>query len=80
MASTAPTINFYRARELLFRPGHVLQEIKSNNKREFVVTPGGSVTAATAKRILEHPCCREVDPGLFPGIPQSWTLSDNPNP
>jgi hypothetical protein len=80
MVSIPPTINFHRARQLLFRPGHVLQEIKSNNKREFVVSPGGPVTAATAKRILEHPLCRDVDPGLFPGIPQSWTLIDNPNP
>lgn len=73
------TINFARARALLFRPGHLLQEVKSNKKREFVVTPGGPVSEAVAKKIIEHPCCREVDPGLFPGIAQSWTLSD-PNP
>jgi hypothetical protein len=79
MASTPPTISFYRARELLFRPGHLLQEIKNSKKREFVVTPGGPVTEAVARKILKHPLCREVDLGLFPGIPQSWTLSDEHN-
>jgi hypothetical protein len=78
MASTPLTINFHRARELLFQ-GHLLQEIKSNKKREFVITPGGPVTEATAKKILEHPLCREVDRGLFPGISQSWTFTDNSN-
>jgi hypothetical protein len=74
------TIKFARARALLFRPGHLLQEIKSNKKREFVVIPGGGpVTESVAKQILEHPLCREVDPGLFPGIAQSWTLSDEHN-
>jgi hypothetical protein len=65
-----------RARALLFRPGYLLQEIKSNRKREFAVIPGGPVSEDVAKKILEHPLCRVVDPGLFPGIPQSWTLSD----
>jgi hypothetical protein len=40
---------------------------------------GGPVTESVAKQILEHPLCREVDPGLFPGIAQSWTLSDEHN-
>ena len=79
MASKPPNLDFHRARELLFRPGYLLQEIKSNNKSVFVVTPGGPVTEATARRILEHPLCREVDLGLFAGIPQSWTLNDERN-
>jgi hypothetical protein len=62
---TMSTINFARARQLLFRPGHLLQEIKSHKKREFVVTPGGPVTESVAKKILEHPLCREVDAGHF---------------
>lgn len=72
----AAQIDFVRARQLLFRPGHLLQEVKSSKKREFVITPGGPVSEATAKRLLEHPCCREVDSGLLPGAAQSWTLSN----
>lgn len=71
-------IKLDRARELLFRTGYLLQKVKSNKKVDFFITPGGPVTEAVAKRILQHPCCREVDAGLFPEIAQSWTLKRAP--
>jgi hypothetical protein len=57
--------------------GHLLQEVNSNKRREFVIVPGGPVSETVARKLLEHPCCRVVDAGLF-GIAQTWTLSDEP--
>jgi hypothetical protein len=71
------TIPFNRATELLRQPDHLLVEMKSNTTKrghEFFIVPGGSITDETAKQLLEHPLCHEVDPGLFPGLSQSWTL------
>jgi hypothetical protein len=43
--------------------------------RQFFVVPGGGpVTDDIASKILAHPLCHEVDSGLFPGIPQSYSL------
>ena len=68
-------MKFDCARELLLRPGHLLQEVKTNKKVEFFITPGGPVSEAVAKRLLALPYCRAVDAGLFSETPQSWTLS-----
>lgn len=70
----SPHIDLTHARELLFRPGHVLQEIKTDRGSEFLIAPGGPVTETVARRLLEHPLCREVDPGLWPGLSQSWSF------
>jgi hypothetical protein len=65
-------IDFDHARALLARPGYSLQEIKTNRGSEFVITPGGPVTEITARRLLSDRHCRELDPGLLPGVSQSW--------
>ena len=71
------TLNFDEATERLRRPGCVLVDMKAPNTkfgRQFFVVPGGPITDETAQKNLAHPQCHEVDSGLFPGIPQSYSL------
>ena len=71
------TLNFNKAIERLRQPGCVLVDMKAPNTefgRQFFVVPGGPVTDEMAQKILAHPLCHEVDNGLFPGIPQSYSL------
>jgi hypothetical protein len=72
------TISYDDAEMRLRQPGHVLMKMFVSTKRgrEFYVVgrKGGPVTDLVAQRLLDHPKCHEVDPGLFPGNPQSWTL------
>jgi hypothetical protein len=71
------TLSFDEAIDRLRRPGCVLVEMKTSESkfgRQFFVVPGGPVTDEVAKKILQHPLCHEVDTGLFPGIPQSYSL------
>ena len=71
------TLNFDEATERLRQPGCVLVDMKAPNTRfgrQFFVIPGGPVSDEVAKKILAHPLCHEVDSGLFPGIPQSYSL------
>ena len=44
--------------------------------RQFYIVgkAGGPVDEEVAKKLLAHPLCREVDSGLFPGIPQTYSL------
>ena len=73
----AGTLNFDEAIDRLRRPGCVLVEMKTHDSkfgRQFFVVPGGPVTDEVAKKILAHPLCHEVDPGLFKNIPQSYSL------
>jgi hypothetical protein len=52
---------------------HGSKLVRTNGKRvEYAVSPGGSVSDATAQRIIEHSLCRAVDFGLLPDQPQSW--------
>jgi hypothetical protein len=74
MKKKSPNLDLAHAQALLSRPGHRLQEIKTARKSEFVIAPGGPVTEAVARKLLEHPRCCEVDPGLLPGISQTWSL------
>jgi hypothetical protein len=67
-------IPFDTATQLSRQPGHILIELHTNSGHEFYVVPGGLVRLADATKILAHPLCHEVDSGLFPGIPQSWSL------
>ena len=61
------------ARVLLRRRGHCLQETKSASGSEFAIMPAGAtVTKPVARQLLQQ--CREADPGLLPGISQSWWL------
>jgi hypothetical protein len=47
--------------------------MRTNGKRtEYAVSPGGPVSNATAKLILEHSLCHPADAGLLAGTPQSW--------
>jgi hypothetical protein len=71
------SFDFDEAVELLRRPGCVLVDMKApdtKSGRRFFVVPGGPVTDEVAKQILVHPLCHEADPGLFRGIPQSYSL------
>lgn len=75
---TTRTISYDRATEMLRQPGYVLLKMFVGTKRgkEYFIIGrhGGAVTAVTAGKLLQHPLIREVDSGLFPGIPQSYTL------
>jgi hypothetical protein len=68
------TLNYGDALRLMFKPGHKLIQTNGRRGAEYFVVPGGSVTDATARRILDHSLCRKDDPGLFPEAPQSWSL------
>ena len=71
------TLNFDEAINRLRRPDCVLVDMKAPNTkfgRQFFVVPGGSISDEVAQKVLAHPLCHEVDSGLFPGIPQSYSL------
>jgi hypothetical protein len=71
------TLNLDDAIDRLSRPNCILVDMKSPNTkfgRQFFIVPGGPITDEVAKKILAHPRCHEVDSGLFPGIPQSYSL------
>ena len=71
------TLNFNDATERLRRPDCVLVDMKAPNTkfgRQFFVVPGGPISDEVAQKVLAHPLCHEVDGGLFPGIPQSYSL------
>ena len=73
---SAKPIAFHRATELLRQPGYLLVEMKTHTKHghQFYIVPGGPVDEEVAKQLLAHPLCHEVDSGLFPGIPQTYSL------
>jgi hypothetical protein len=70
MSDPRPALSYATAVALLRKPGHKLTVTHLKHGPEYSVTPGGRVTSTTAKRLLER--CREVDPGLFPGLSQAW--------
>lgn len=72
MSNPRLALGYATAVELLRKPGHKLIVTHLKHGPEYSVTPGGRVTLATATRLLER--CREVDPGLFPGLSQAWRL------
>jgi hypothetical protein len=69
-----PALTFERAMKLLRKPGYTLVQTNTKHGREFSVVPGGRVTDMTARRLLQHRTCHPVDRGLFPAVPQSWSL------
>ena len=68
------SIDLDRARKLLFA-GYTLQRTETPHGPEFVIPTFGPVTTTVAMRLIAHPLIREVDPGLLPGLSQSWSLS-----
>ena len=85
---TAPTrsIPYDTAVQLLQRPGCALVKTFTNTKRgrEFSITGknGGPVTEAVAARLMAHPKCHPVDPGLLPipGTEQTFSLHQTSKP
>jgi hypothetical protein len=67
-----PALSYATAVALLRKPGHKLVVTHLKSGPEYSVTPGGPITLTTAKRLLQQ--CREIDPGLLPGVPQGWRL------
>ena len=72
MSNPRPALSYATAVALLRKPGHKLIVTHLKHGPEYSVTPGGRITLTTAKRLLER--CREVDPGLLPGLSQAWRL------
>lgn len=76
--TTTRTIPVNRATELLRQPGYILQKTFNTTRcgKEYSIIGrhSGPVTDAVAAQLLSHPECRAVDPGLFPGIEQSFSL------
>jgi hypothetical protein len=70
-------LDYRDALHLMFKPGHRLTQTNGRHGPEYSVVPGGPVTDATARRILDHSLCRKDDAGLFPEAPQSWSLQQN---
>ena len=63
---------------LLQQPGHALIKTFVGTRRgcEFSITGthGGRVSETVAARLLAHPECHPIDPGLFPDAAQSFSL------
>jgi hypothetical protein len=78
--TTTHAIPYDRATEMLRQPGFVLMKMFAPDTRRgkafYIVgrKRGGPVTDTVAAQILAHPKCHAVDPGLFPGIDQSFSL------
>lgn len=74
------TISYDHATEMLRQPGFLLLKMFDNSTKSgkafYIVgrKRGGPVTDTVAKQLLAHSKCRAVDPGLFPGIEQSFSL------
>jgi hypothetical protein len=68
-------LDYRDALRLMSKPGHRLTQTNGRRGAEYFVVPGGPVTDATARRILDHSLCRKDDAGLFPEAPQSWVLT-----
>ena len=81
------SISYNVAAKLLARPGYVLTVtfVGTKRGREFSIIaksggPSGSITEATAVRLLAHPKCHPVNRGLFPGAPeQTFSFHQNSN-
>jgi hypothetical protein len=52
--------------------GAQLIRTNSNKRVEFEVSPGGLVSEAVARQIIDHACCHFCDGGLLAGTPQTW--------
>lgn len=65
---------------LLQQPGHALVKTFVATKRgcEFLVVGenGGRVSENVAARLLAHPECHPIDPGLFPDAAQSFSFRE----
>ena len=72
------SISYATAARLLQRPGYVLVKtfVDTKRGREFLIVGenGGPVTEAVATRLMAHPDCHPVDPGLLPDAEQSFSL------
>jgi hypothetical protein len=58
----------------MFKPGRKLARTNSGSRIDYFVVPGGPVSEATAKQIINHTLCREDDRGLLAETPQSWSF------
>jgi hypothetical protein len=71
-------MTYETAVRLLQQPGRVLVKTFTKTKRgcDFLITgaDGGRVSETVAARLLAHPECHPVDPGLFPDAGQSFSL------
>jgi hypothetical protein len=71
-------ISYDRAVALLSKEGHTLVKGFVGTKKgvEFFITGpgGGPVTNVVARQLIDHPNCCEIDDGLLPGVPQSYSL------
>ena len=78
MAARTRSIPYDTAVRLLQQPGYVLIKTfvgaKHGRAFEIIGESGGPVTEAVAVRLLAHPDCRSVDPGLLPDTGQSFSL------
>jgi len=73
MDNYRPVMSYAAAVAFLRKPGRKLIVTHLKSGPEYFVTPGGGrISSITAERLLER--CREIDPGLFPGMPQAWRL------
>ena len=79
-------LTYDTAVQLLQQPGFVLTVtfVDAKRGREFSIVgknggPSGSITEATAARLLVHPKCRPCDPGLFADVAQTFSFHQNSN-
>lgn len=73
-------MNYDTAVRLLQQPGHALIKTFVDRKCgcEFLIAGenGGRVSEKVAARLLAHPECHPIDPGLFPDAAQSFSFHE----
>ena len=81
------SLTYDDAVRLLKRPGTTLVKtfVATKRGREFSIVsksggPSGSITEATALRLMAHPKCRPSDPGLLVGSEQSFSFHQTSKP
>jgi|RhiMetdeSRZDD1v2_1073273.scaffolds.fasta_scaffold84704_3 hypothetical protein len=63
-----------REAESLMRVGHPLMQMHTPTGKSWFIVPGGEVSNADAKTLLERPDVQPNQDGLFPGISQTWKV------
>jgi hypothetical protein len=74
---------YHKALALLLRPGArfvVTYTRKQPTGRMFSISPGGPISDAVGRSLLERRDLQPDDAGLFPGRPQSWRLGGRRSP
>jgi len=75
MNNLAPTLRLEAALARM-RTGSRLVHTNSRKGLTWYVVPGGAVSDGVAISIRQHPAVVGAEDGLFPGLDQTWRMSN----